>query len=260
MRYCNGRIEKMRNNWYKKSLVVGIIVLLVGISIMPLVSSLSIEKYVSIAIPYGIDLSCDEPYKNVKQGDTAMFIVEITNTGTLDDTYDVIAGSIEDIICKVNGINADQFNPYEFTLMSGESTTFDVTAEVWESVPIGEWSVIIEARSQNNTEVYDELTLTANVQKKTRVISGSKDDCNCNDEFNDNDKSERLICGFLQILIAYFLKFSEHFDELAGNYPPYPPYSYLHNIFIRLSEIMEGRAGAIVDFGVSIDCWDYPYP
>lgn len=121
--------------------------------------------------PYGIDLSCDESYKNVKQGDIATFVVEIKNTGSLDDTYEVIAGSIEDIICKVNGVNADQFNPYEFTLISDESTTFEVTAEVWKSVPIGEWSVIVEAMSQNNSEISEELILTANVQKKNKAIT-----------------------------------------------------------------------------------------
>ena len=121
--------------------------------------------------PYGMDLSCDEPYKNVKQGDTTIFIVEIINTGIFDDTYDVIAGSIEDIICKVNGVNADQYNPYEFTLSSGESITFEVSAEVWESVPVDEWSVIIEADSQNNTEISDELILTANVQKMNKATN-----------------------------------------------------------------------------------------
>lgn len=114
---------------------------------------------------YGVDLSCDDPYKNVKQGDTAIFIVEITNTGNFDDTYEVIAGSIEDILCKINGVNADQYNPYDFTLSSGESTTFEVSAEVWKSVPVDEWSVIIEADSQKNTEINDELILTLNVQK-----------------------------------------------------------------------------------------------
>ena len=167
----------MRNVCFKKSLVVGIIVLLVSIGIMPLAGSISINKYVVRTGSYGVDLFCDEPYKNVKQGDTATFVVEITNTGTLDDTYDVIAGSIEDIICKVNGVNADPFNPYEFTLMPGESTTFEVTAEVWESVPVGEWDVIVETRSQNDTEVYDELILTANVQKKIKAISDSEEDC-----------------------------------------------------------------------------------
>ena len=169
----------MRNVCFKKSLVVGIIVLLVSIGIMPLAGSISINKYVVRTGSYGVDLFCDEPYKNVKQGDTATFVVEITNIGTLDDTYDVIAGSIEDIICKVNGVNADQFNPYEFTLMPGESTTFEVTAEVWESVPVGEWDVIVETRSQNDTEVYDELILTANVQKKIKAVSDIGEDCGC---------------------------------------------------------------------------------
>jgi len=119
----------------------------------------------------GMDLSCDDPYKNVKQGDTAIFIVEIINTGAFKDTYDVTAGSIEDIICKINGVNADQYNPYEFTLSSGESTTFEASAEVWESVPIDEWSVIIEADSQNNTEISDELILTINVQRNRATNS-----------------------------------------------------------------------------------------
>ena len=122
---------------------------------------------------YCMDLSCDEPYKNAKQGDTTIFIVEITNTGTFDDTYDVIAGSIEDIICKVNGVNADPYYPYEFTLSSGESTTFEVSAEVWESVPLNEWSVIIEADSQNNSEISDGLILTINVQKKNKAINNN---------------------------------------------------------------------------------------
>ena len=126
--------------------------------------------FVLTSSPYGVDLSCDEPYQNVKQGNTAIFIVEITNTGDINDTYDVIAGSIEDIICKVNGVNADQFNPYEFTLSSDESTTFRVTVEVWESVPVGEWSIIIEARSQNDSEIYKEFILTVNIQKKIKPI------------------------------------------------------------------------------------------
>ena len=119
----------------------------------------------------GIDLYCDKPYKKVKPGDTAIFIVEIKNTGTFKDTYDVTAGSIEDIICKINGVNADKYNPYEITLSTGESTTFEASAEVWESVPIDEWIVIIEANSQNNTEINDQLILTINVQKNRATNS-----------------------------------------------------------------------------------------
>lgn len=161
----------MKNSLFRKGMVFGIIVLFVGISVIPMAGSLSMEKHISTASPYNVDLSCDDPYQNVRQGDTALFIVEITNTGTLDDTYDVIAGSIEDIVCKVNGVNADQFDPYPISLQAGGSTTFDVTAEVWESVPEGEWAVVVDAYSQNDTNVYDELTLIANVQKKNFVVN-----------------------------------------------------------------------------------------
>jgi hypothetical protein len=144
----------------KKIVVIGIIgmFLLTGI-----ISSGTGVKETVKNDDYSLDLSCDNSYEDVKQGETASFTVEITNTGTLDDTYDVIVGSIEDIVCKVNGVNADQFDPYPFSLQSGESETFEVTAEVWESVPIREWLVIVEAHSQNDTEVFDELVLTVNV-------------------------------------------------------------------------------------------------
>ena len=115
---------------------------------------------------YGVELSCNDPYHNVNPADDnrTTFIVKIKNTGTHDDTYNVTAGSIEDIICTVNYINADQFNPYPISLQAGKSTDFYVTAEVWDSVPDGEWSVIVEARSQNDTNVYDSLELTVNVK------------------------------------------------------------------------------------------------
>ena len=181
---------------YKKGLVAGVFALLISISILPIASSQSINKYVSITSSYELDLSCDEPYKNVKQGEIATFIVEITNTGTLEDTYDVIAGSIEDIICKVNGVNADEFNPYQISVQAGESKTFEVTAEVWESVPLGEWSIIVEACSQNDTEVYDDLILTANVQKKNKVKAFFE-------ESVEKDDSRDLNLGFILCRITY---------------------------------------------------------
>ena len=185
----------MKNTLLRKGLVVGIIILFVGISVMPLVASISINRYISKTCPLGLALSCDEPYKDVKKGNTALFIVVITNIGTIIDTYNVIADSIEDIICKVNGVNADQFNPYEITLSSGESISFEVTAEVWESVPLGEWYVFVEACSQNDTEINDDLTLTANVQKKNKIISYSEEECDC----QSNDKihlAEKLLSRF----------------------------------------------------------------
>lgn len=161
----------MKNVCFKKGLVCGILILFISISTMPMVRSISIEKHVSTENSYSVDLSCDDPYQDIKQGKIALFTVEITNTGTLDDTYDVIAGSIEDIVCKVNGVNADQFDPYPISLLAGESITFEVTAEVWESVPVGEWPVIVDAYSQNDTNINEELILYLNVNKKSKPVS-----------------------------------------------------------------------------------------
>jgi hypothetical protein len=143
-----------------------------------------------------MDLFCNDPYQDVKQGETTTFVVEITNIETLDDTYDVIAGSIEDIICKVNGVNADEFNPYQISVQAGESKTFKVTAEVWESVPQGEWIIIVEACSQNNTEVCDELILTANVQKKNKIkVFG--------EESSEKEDSRDINLGFILCRVCY---------------------------------------------------------
>ena len=89
-------------------------------------------------------------------------------------------------------------------------------------------------------------------------FSDSEDYCNCNDEFNNNDKSVRPICVFLERLIAYYRKISEHFEKRARPY--YFSRPYLYNIYMRLSERMDRKARATIDYGASIDCWDYPYP
>jgi hypothetical protein len=123
---------------------------------------------------YGVKLSCDDPYNDVKPGDTTTFIVEIANIGALDDSYNVTVGSIEDIICKINGVNADQFDPYEITLLVSESTTFEVTAEVEESVPKKEWSLIVDAYSQNETNVYNSLSLIVNIKSRNKQLEKSQ--------------------------------------------------------------------------------------
>lgn len=215
--YINNRI-------CRKGLAVVTIVLLFGINIIPLVGSISINRYVTITSPLGLDLSCNEPYKNIKKGDTATFIVIIENIGTIEDTYDIIAGSIEDIICKVNGVNADQFNPYEITLNSGNQTSFEVTAEVWKSVPIGEWSIFIEAYSQNDTEISDDLTLTVNVQKKSKIVSYTEEDCN---ECQSNGKIHLggILLTKLQKneLFKDIINFKEIFNELGNKINPIEP-------------------------------------
>ncbi|KAA0003512.1 MAG: hypothetical protein FE048_01365 [Thermoplasmata archaeon] len=118
---------------------------------------------------YGVDLSCDDPYHNVKGGSSTTFIVQIKNTGTLDDTYEVTATSIEEIVCTVNGVNADQFTPYLITLQAGTSTTFEVTAKIGD-VPEGRWAIIVSAYSQNDTNTYDYIELIVNVNEEDLSI------------------------------------------------------------------------------------------
>ncbi len=126
--------------------------------------SAAIFVYAESSNPYyGVELSCDDPYHNVSAGRSTLFVVQIKNIGTLDDIYEITADSIEDIVCKVNGVNADEFDPYIISLGAGISTTFDVTAEVGKSVSRGKWPIIISAYSQNDPNVHDDLELIVNV-------------------------------------------------------------------------------------------------
>ncbi|UCB58900.1 MAG: hypothetical protein JSV67_00985 [Thermoplasmatales archaeon] len=119
---------------------------------------------------YGVDLSCDDKIHNVKPGESTKYDVEIKNIGKQEDTYEVTASSIEDIVCKINGFNADQYNPFLILLKINESISFEVSADVWESVPKGMWNVIVEASSQNDTTKKDSLTLIVNVKQKAKRI------------------------------------------------------------------------------------------
>lgn len=159
----------------KKRIFIGFIALSILVAVIP-----GINAMVSIINPiqgklvaltnnsYGVDLSCDDPYHEVpaEQGALTTFMVTITNVGTLSDTYDITADSIEDIICLVNGVNADQFDPYRIMLAPSESVVFEVSAQIWAFVEfplIGEWPVIVNATSQNDSTVSDELVLTVNI-------------------------------------------------------------------------------------------------
>jgi archaellum component FlaG (FlaF/FlaG flagellin family) len=178
----------------KKILMVGVIGLFLGLAVAPSIDAgvsttmFSItcminpllKRSAGLTNGYSVELSCDDPYQTVpsEAGASTTFSVEITNTGTRDDTYDVTAGSIEDIMCLVNGEYANQFTPYPITLAAGESMTFDLTAELYAAVPIGEWSVYVYATSQNNTCVSDVLELIVNVVK-----NGYSVDVSCNDPY-----------------------------------------------------------------------------
>ena len=124
----------------KKRIFIGVIALSILIAVIP-----SINARVSTINPiqgklvaltnngYGVNLSCDDPYHEVpaEQGALTTFMVTITNVGTISDTYDITADSIEDIVCLVNGVNADQFNPYRIMLAPSESMVFEISAQIW---------------------------------------------------------------------------------------------------------------------------------
>jgi len=156
----------------RKLIVFGLVLLfLVSIAISPVNAGVSKISFIRKNVRclnkgYGVDLSCDDPYHTIpaRAGASTTFIVTITNTGTFDDTYDVTACSIEDIICLVNDVPAC-LTPYPITLEAGESTTFTVTAELYSSSITGEWDVLVVACSQNDTTVSDHLVLVVNVLK-----------------------------------------------------------------------------------------------
>jgi uncharacterized membrane protein len=156
----------------RKLTVFGLVLLfLVLIAIPPVNASASKISFIRKSVRcldkgYGVDLSCDDSYHSIpaEAGASTTFIVTITNTGTFDDTYNVTACSIEDIICLVNDVPAC-FTPYPITLQAGKSTTFTVTAKLYSSSITGEWDVLIVARSQNDTSVSDHLVLVVNVLK-----------------------------------------------------------------------------------------------
>ena len=130
------------------------------------VSALEIKK--STLDDYGVDLLCDDFYHSIlpKQGASTIYTVTINNVGNLDDTYDVTASSIEDIVCLVNGVNADQNSPYQISLEASESATFDVKVEIYSFTPdppLGEWPITVDARSQNDPVAYDTLELIVNI-------------------------------------------------------------------------------------------------
>lgn len=152
-----------------RKVTIGIIALLVLVmSLVPIVLAEKEPKNPNYNersgdVGYGVEMSCDDLNHSTTPGNSTTFEVQIKNIGTLNDTYEITAGSIEDIVCNVNGINADQFTPYLISLRAGASTTFNVSTEVGESVPEEEWTVVVSAYSQNDTNVYDELYLTVGV-------------------------------------------------------------------------------------------------
>jgi len=117
---------------------------------------------------YEVDITDEEFYRYylAEPGVLTSFWIEITNTGILGDTYDITASSIEDIICLVNNTNADEYTPFELTLASGVTDKILVTAKINDEItapPLGEWAVIVTARSQNDSNVEDTLTITINI-------------------------------------------------------------------------------------------------
>jgi hypothetical protein len=100
-----------------------------------------------------------------KQGALVCFVINISNTGSLDDTYCMTVSSIEDLVCLIDGKNADQYEPYMVSINSGEWEIVHVTTQIYitPEVPIGEWDIIFEVYSENNTEIKNTLNLKVNI-------------------------------------------------------------------------------------------------
>jgi hypothetical protein len=94
------------------------------------------------------------------------FWIKIKNTGSLDDTYEITAGSIEDITILVNNTYTEPGSPFETMIPSETSQRFFVTAKIYEDVqevPVGEWSISVKVTSKNDATVTDELELFVNI-------------------------------------------------------------------------------------------------
>ena len=112
---------------------------------------------------YGVDLLLlGENNKDVKPGDSVIFTIEITNTGSLKDTYEIRTDVFEFITTEFNGETIDWYTPHFITLCSGESKTFEITVNVYyyKSGPARIW---LAAYSQNDTTMWDGFYLIVNI-------------------------------------------------------------------------------------------------
>lgn len=157
----------------EKIFALGIIALCVGLMITPSLSAeiskeTSIQKKTENSITntvngYAVELSCDDSYHSVKEGETTTFTVTITNTGTLDDSYDISVAPLE-IAGITIYVNGQYGGLHDFSLKSNTSKTIEVNVSITSNIPSnGERPVAIAARSQNDTTVFDELHLTVNI-------------------------------------------------------------------------------------------------
>jgi len=139
--------------------------ILLMVSNITIVSSLSIFEYKnSDSIykanpPLAVDLTCSDSRNKIpaKITATTIFVVKITNTGSLLDRYDVIAGAGTDVNCFVNAKGMDVIS-----LKPGESEDIIITIELCYNngnVPDYCINIDLEAMSKTNNCIFDNVIL-----------------------------------------------------------------------------------------------------
>ena len=127
-----------------------------------------------ITSAYGVNLSYDWGDQHLpaqKGGITTFRCIDITNEGSVEDTYDVTAScSNEDITClalyRTGGDDATFSDPLPITIAPGETWSFEVRCMIKMDVvdiPTGKIPIVVEAHSQNDTNIEDSLTVYMNI-------------------------------------------------------------------------------------------------
>jgi len=127
-----------------------------------------------ITSDYGVNLTYDWGVQHLpaqRGGITTFRGIDITNLGSVGDTYDITASSSnEDITClalyRTGGDDAIFSDPLPITIAPGETRSFEVRCMIKMDVvdiPTGKLPIVVEAHSQNDTNVGDSLTVYMNI-------------------------------------------------------------------------------------------------
>jgi len=114
---------------------------------------------------YGVEIVCKNNNISVNPVASVTFIVEITNIGELDDTYEFFTDPMQQIFTTINGEEISYYNPHYISLSSSESKIIEITAEVsyfesgLEYIFLGVYSQFLAS----NPEAFDWLYLVVNI-------------------------------------------------------------------------------------------------
>lgn len=149
----------------KKIIKIGIfVILIVSLSISGFANAVkTTNELIQNNDEYSFEVVVDSPYRHFRAlpGAITTFLIDIVNTGSIDDTYSISGGSIEDIICIFNDKETA-----DISVPSGEKRVLTVSCKIYEEVsevPLGEWDVNVQIVSQNNSELTENLDLKVNI-------------------------------------------------------------------------------------------------